>query len=300
MEKIHIGIHFGNIKNTLLLDNLLKSIFKYNTRNSIFITVYDSSQDKAVNDWLKNIEKQKKYLSFRDNSFIENYFISDFFYKKIVSENYEHFFVPYMNSFIKHMCNSKFEYDYYFFLPEDCQLIYDLLYLDDIINYLKNHLNNQAIISMLNLPNYRYKKQNNICNKVIKVTDEIYLHKCKFRKGDLFSLVSKELLKKIGTFNPPENKSDQAHFVAEQYKAKCNEFKIDRYFLNLSPFVLMENKRHNYYLKIIKQNININIRNPIFEKFLKKNIKKNKLSEEQVNLSSKWKYKYILNKLNLL
>ena len=299
MKKIHIGIHFGNMENVLLLENLLKSIFIYNTRPNVKLSVFDSSNNTEVAIWLKKIMRDKTFITFDGKViFDSNTHLDSINYKKLDYEKGEFFFVPYMKSFIDFFFERKSIDDYFIFLPEDCQLIYDLAYLDEIINFSEQNLGNY-IISMLSLSQYRYKKKNNLCNQKLFVNKNFTLHKCKFYKGDIFSLTSKNLLNKMEKFNYPKSIKDHAHYVIEQYTSYCLKNKINRYYLNLSPFILFENKNHDFYLKILKKN-NLSLKKKaLIEKFNVSNLTREKLSEEEILLKTKWKINFLLYRLKL-
>lgn len=299
MKVIHIGVHFGNYNNVLFLENLIKSILKYNTRKNVKLTILDSSKNIRIENWLKEVEKYNLFKNFNNkNDFSVQIGLKKFSYNKIEHDENGYFFVPYMKSFIDFFFNKSLDDDYLIFLPEDCQLICDLTMLDTVIRYSEEKLENN-IISMLNLTKYRYRKKNNKCDKILKVNENIYLHKCKIVKGDLFSLISKELLNKLNKFDYPMPKINHAHYVTEQYTDQCIKNNINRYYLNLSPFILFENKRHPFYLQLLKKISAATNDQILLDKIKIFDNRPRKNSEENILFKSKWKYQYLLNKIKL-
>ena len=128
---------------------------------------------------------------------------------------------------------------------------------------------------------YRYNKFNNRIKKIIKISKKFSLFETEEIKGDIFSIMSRKLLKKTGRTVNPKNENKYRHRVINDLNKRFIKHNVKRFYPSIAPIVTLDNDYHDYFREKIKQETK---KNPDFvlckilsEKEYYKTFKPNKL-----------------------
>ena len=255
-KKVTISIHFGKKDNYPFLENFLKSFLICNTYPNIRIIITETGGSLEVRNWLKKIDFKKNFINFdgkqtnikkRKNT---NPVLKLVFHKKIHKGN---FWVPYMKSFN----NTAYEKDnvnnFFVFFAEDFQffikgnLISKIIQTLSKIGVCNNH------IGLCTWTSYRYKKFNNRVKKIIKINKNLSLFETEEIKGDIFSIMSRKLLKKTGRIRTPKDGLKYRHQAINDLTKRFIKHNVKRFYPSIAPMVTLDNDYHDYFREKIKK-----------------------------------------------
>ena len=256
-KKLTISIHFGKKDNYPFLENFLKSFLICNTYPNIRIIITETGGDLEVRNWLKKIDFKKNFINFdgtktnikkRKNT---NPVLKLVFHKKIHRGS---FWVPYMKSFNDTAYEKDNLSNYFVFFVEDCQffikgnLISKIIKSLDRIGSIDNH------IGLCIWTSYRFKKFNNRIKKINKVTKNYSLFQTAEIKGDIFSIMSRRLLKKTGKIVTQKDGEKYRHHAIMDLTKRFSKHNVKRFYPSIAPIVTLDNDYHDYFReKIIKE-----------------------------------------------
>lgn len=262
-EKLTICIHFGKKTNYPFLQNFLKSFLICNTFPNIELKIYETSGDKEIRNWLKKINLNNFFINFEGSITKIKKNINTkpklklIFSKKIFKGN---FWVPYMESFINESYRKKG--GFFIFLAEDCQYFLKGDIVQNLVEILKKLEPKENHLSVCVWGKYRYNKDNNKVNKVIKINNYLSLFQTVEPKADiLLNLVSRKLFHFVGKINKPKNTIKSRHSVILDLTKKFKKNNIKRYYSSIAPIMILENDYHEYFINKIKSETK---RNPNF------------------------------------
>ena len=254
LNKLTICLHFGKKDNYPFLQNFLKSFLICNTYPKIELIITETGGDKEIRKWLKKINFNKNFINF-DGSETNikknkktNPKLKLVFHKKIHKGK---FWVPYMKSFIDAAYAKDSLDNYFVFFVEDCQFFIKGDMVSAIINTLKKIGSDNNHISFCIWTKYRYKKINNKIKEIVKINKNFSLFLTKEIKGDIFSIVSRRILKKIGKIRTQRDGEKYRQDSINHLTEKFIKHKINRYYPSVAPIVTLDNDYHDYFRKII-------------------------------------------------
>lgn len=255
-NKITISIHFGKKGNYPFLENFLKSFLICNTYPNIQITITETGGDLQIRNWLKKIDFSKNFINFdgvktnikkKKNT---KPILKLKFHKKIHKGN---FWVPYMRSFNDTAYEKDNLNNYFVFFAEDFQffvkgnLIFKTIKSLNKIGVCNNHIGLSLWTS------YRYKKFSNRIKKIIKISKNFSLFETAEIKGDIFSIMSRKLLKKTGRTVNPKNENKYRHRVINDLNKRFIKHNVKRFYPSIAPIVTLDNDYHDYFREKIKK-----------------------------------------------
>ena len=97
---------------------------------------------------------------------------------------------------------------------------------------------------------YRYKKTNNKIKEIVKINKKFLFLTEEF-KGDIFSIISRKIFRKIGKIRTQRDGEKYRHDSIIHFCEKFIKHKIKRYYPSISPIVSLDNDYHNYFRKTI-------------------------------------------------
>ena len=304
LNKLTISLHFGKKENYVFLQNFLKSFLICNKYPKIQIIITETSGDKNIRRWLKSINFNKSFVNF-DGSKTNikknkktNAKLKLVFPKRIIKGRE----VPYMKCYINTAYAKDNSNNYFVFLAEDCQFFVKGDVISLLIKSLKKIGNNNNHINFCHWTKYRYDKDNNKIDNIIKIDNRLSLFKTTIIKGDIFSLTSRKIYKKIGKIRSP--KSWKPNTISEKlYRGDCirhlnekfQQFKINRLYPSIAPIVSFDNDYHKFFKNIIiketKKNPNFVLCKMLSEKEYSikfKNSKKKLTTAEDIYKMNQW------------
>ena len=312
LNKLTISVHFGKKSNYVFLQNFLKSFLICNTYPNIEIILTETSGDKEIRKWLKNLNLNNNFINFEGTktSIKKNKNTKTklklIFPKKIIKGRE----IPYMRCYINTAYAIDNQNNYFVFLAEDCQFFIKGDVISLLINSLKKIGNDNNHINFCHWTDYRYKKNNNRIEKVININKKLSLFKTSEIKGDIFSLTSRKIYKIVGRIRNPRSwipntlseklyRGDCIRHLNQKFKAN----NIKRLYPSIAPVVSFDNDYHEYFKNIIKRET---LKNPdyvlckiISEKEYYKKFKNSKIkltSAEKIYNMNNW-YKLFKTKL---
>ena len=253
-KKLTICLHFGKSDNYPFLQNFLKSFLICNAYPNIELIITETGGDIKIRNWLKKINFNKNFVNF-DGSLtnikkkIKTYpKLKLVFHKKIHKGK---FWVPYMKSFIDAAYAKDSLDNFFVFFVEDCQFFIKGDTISSFINTLRKIGEDKNHISFCIWTKYRYEKPNNKIKKTLKINKNFSLFLTEEVKGDIFSIISRKILKKIGRIRTQRDGEKYRHDSIVHFCDKFIEHDIKRYYPSIAPIVTLENDYHDYFRKII-------------------------------------------------
>lgn len=256
-KKITISIHFGKKDNYPFLENFLKSFLICNTYPNIQIIITETGGDLQIRNWLKKIDFSKNFINFdgvktniKRNKNTKP-ILKLVFHKKIHKGS---FWVPYMKSFNDTAYEKDNTNNFFVFFVEDCQffikgnLILKIIKSLSKIGVLNNHIGLSIWTS------YRYKKFNNRVKKIIKINKNLSLFETAEIKGDIFSVMSRKLLKKTGRIVTQKDGEKYRQQAINDLTKRFIKHNVKRFYPSIAPIVTLDNDYHDFFReKIISE-----------------------------------------------
>ena len=283
-KKLTISIHFGKKDNYPFLENFLKSFLICNTYPNIRIIITETGGSLEVRNWLKQIDLKKNFINFdgtktnikkRKNT---HPILKLVFHKKIHRGS---FWVPYMKSFNDTAYEKDNLNNYFVFFVEDCHFFIKGNIVSKIIKSLNRIGVNDNHIGLCIWTTYRYKKYNNRIKKINKLEKNFSLFETAEIKGDIFSVMSRKLLKKTGKIVTQKDGEKYRQQAIKDLTKKFLKHNVKRFYPSIAPIVTLDNDYHDYFREKIKKETK---KNPDFvlckilsEKEYYKTFKSNKL-----------------------
>ena len=304
-ELVTLAIHIGKKQNYPMMENLLKSILICNTYPELEIILIDSSGDNKVREWFSKIDFDSNFINFdlSKTNILKNKKVN--IKKEIFFFNENHIYDKrsYTRCFNKAITIARGKY--FVYLTEDMQFIISGDMFSDYIETLKTMGENKTIINLCTQQEYKYGKNNNRFGKPILLKkNNFVIFKPEEKKGDFFSFSSKELHNSVGIL--PEDSDEEPLAVLTEYKRKCEELNIQRYYPGIFIGVWFFNKHHNFLNNRIKIETSKNAdflllktstKNELYNKF-QKLLKTRPTSTEDLMMLNNWYFK--INPINHL
>tara|TARA_X000001036_G_C20637726_1_gene789822 strand:+ start:199 stop:1170 length:972 start_codon:yes stop_codon:yes gene_type:complete len=253
-NKLSICLHFGKKDNYPFLENFIKSFLICNTYPNVDLIITETGGDNQIRKWLKKINLNKNFINF-DGSITSikknkktNLKLKLVFHKKIHKGK---FWVPYMKSFIDAAYAKDNLTNYFVFFVEDCQFFIKGDLTTILINSLKKIGDESAHIGFCIWTKYRYEKFNNRIKKVLNFNKNFSLFQTEEIKGDIFSIISRKIFKKIGKIRKQRDgekyRQDSINHLTEKFKKNG----IKRFYPSVAPIVTLDNDYHSYFREMI-------------------------------------------------
>ena len=297
-ELVTLAIHIGKKENYSMMENLLKSILICNTYSELEIILIDSSGDNKIRDWFSKIDFDSNFINFdfSKTNIVKNKKVN--IRKEIFFFNENHIYNKrsFTRCFNKAITIAKGKY--FVYLTEDMQFIVRDDMISDYIGVLKTMGENKTIINLCTQQEYKYSKHNNRFGKPILLNkNNFIIFKPEEKKGDFFSFSSKEVHNSVGTL--PEDSDEAPLAILTEYRKKCEELNIQRYYPGIFIGAWFSNKHHNFLNNKIKIETSKNpnflllkplTKNELLNKF-QKVLKERPISTEDLMMLNNWYFK---------
>ena len=137
--------------------------------------------------------------------------------------------------------------NYFVFFVEDCQFFIK----GNIISKMIKSLNRIGLknnhISLCIWSSYRFNKFNNRIKKIKRLKKNFSLFQTSEIKGDIFSIMSRKLLRKTGKIITQKDGEKYRHHAIMDLTKRFSKHNVKRFYPSIAPIVTLDNDYHDFF-----------------------------------------------------
>ena len=250
-ERVSIAIHSGKLDYTPLIENLLKSILVCNHHPDIELILIESAGITEVRGWFEKIDFNDDFVNFdgtrteaRKNPGVQ------------ITKNL--LFLTYPDDLPWYTCYQDAAREglrvatgqYFAFIAEDNQFCVIGDVLGDYIKVIQHEGEDNTMISLSTLQQYKHTKKNNYVGPVQSL-DEVNYFTTEYTKWDPNLLCSKKVYERLGplTLSDPEDPHRSINYLSE----RARKIGLKRIFMAVSQNIWCAESNKSSNIETIKR-----------------------------------------------